>query len=162
MRPEGALRVNGWLLLQHPAFQEAFEASTEAVRNLAEKDPEGYRSKAETKLLAAILKLTTEDIPANPADEKYRLGNTIGKERRHWRRAKFFQQYRLFFRFDAARKIIIYAWVNDRTTKRAYGSRTDAYEVFRKRLGRGHPPDDWDELLTEARAFRGGREPPVR
>lgn len=134
----------------------------ETVRKLADKDPEGYRSKAETKLLAAILKLTTEDIPANPADDRYRLGNTIGKDRRHWRRAKFFQQYRLFFRFDEARKIIIYAWVNDRTTKRAYGSKTDAYAVFRKRLGKGHPPDDWDLLLSEARAFRGGGEPPAQ
>jgi toxin YhaV len=154
--------VNGWLLLQHPAFGDAFEASMETVRKLAEKDPEGYRSKAETKLLAAILKLTTEDIPANPADDRYRLGNTIGKDRRHWRRAKFFQQYRLFFRFDEARKIIIYAWVNDRATKRAYGSKTDAYAVFRKRLDRGHPPDDWGLLLSEARAFRRGGEPPAQ
>ena len=131
------VKVNGWLLLQHPAFEEALAASIEAVRALKANDPAGYKSKAETKLLAAILKLTTEVIPADPTDRKYLLGNTIGKDRRHWRRAKFFQQYRLFFRYDETRKIIIYGWVNDRTTKRAYGSKSDAYAVFSKRLGKG-------------------------
>ncbi len=35
------------------------------------------------------------------------------------------------------------AWVNDEKTKRAYGSRTDAYAVFARMLKNGHPPDDW-------------------
>jgi toxin YhaV len=146
-------------LLQHPAFAEAFDALTVRVQELAERDPEGFRARGETKLLAAIVKLTTRDIPANPADDRFRLGNTIGKDRRHWRRAKFFQQYRLFFRFDGARKIIIYAWVNDRTTLRAYGSKTDAYAVFQKRLAKKRPPDDWDELLRDASTFAGDVDP---
>ena len=33
-------------------------------------------------------------------------------------RAKFFQQYRLFFRFHQASRIIVYAWVNDADTRR--------------------------------------------
>lgn len=48
-------------------------------------------------------------------------------------------------------KIIIYAWVNDDNTKRAYGSSTDAYRVFRRMIESGHPPDDWKTLLEEAR-----------
>lgn len=44
------------------------------------------------------------------------------------------------------------AWVNDEDTKRAYESSDDAYRVFRKMLESGHPPDDWSQLLTEARA----------
>lgn len=159
MPPEQAMWVNGWLLLQHPAFGDAFAALTDRVQDLADRDPVGYRARAETKLLAALVRLTTRDIPADPTDERYLLGNTIGKDRRHWRRAKFIQQYRLFFRFDAARRIIIYAWVNDQTTKRAYGSRTDAYAVFRKRLARGHPPDDWDALLGEALPFVAESDP---
>ena len=47
--------------------------------------------------------------------------------------------------------MIVYAWVNDDDTKRAYECSDDAYRVFRKMLENGHPPDDWDQLLAEAR-----------
>ena len=46
--------------------------------------------------------------------------------------------------------MIVYAWVNDENTKRAYESGDDAYRVFRKMLESGHPPNDWDQLLAEA------------
>ena len=65
--------------------------------------------------------------------------------------AKFFQQYRLFFRYHAPGKVIVLAWVNDEDTKRAYESSDDAYRIFRKLLKSGHPPDDWNQLLAEAR-----------
>jgi toxin YhaV len=74
----------------------------------------------------------------------------LGDDHKHWFRAKFFQQYRLFFRYHAPSKVIVYAWVNDEDTKRAYESSDDAYRVFRKMLDNGHPPDDWDQLLAEA------------
>ena len=47
------------------------------------------------------------------------------------------------------------AWVNDEATKRAYESADDAYRVFRKMLESGHPPDDWDRLLAQAREESG-------
>ena len=46
--------------------------------------------------------------------------------------------------------MIVYAWVNDDNTKRAYESSDDAYSVFRKMLENGHPPDDWKQLLRQA------------
>ena len=51
-----------------------------------------------------------------------------------------------------ATKVILYAWVNDEGTRRAYESGDDAYRIFRKMLESGQPPDDWDQLLAEARA----------
>jgi toxin YhaV len=51
--------------------------------------------------------------------------------------------------------VIVYAWVNDEDTKRAYESSDDAYRVFGKMLESGHPPDDWDQLLAEARKESG-------
>ena len=48
--------------------------------------------------------------------------------------------------------MIVFAWVNDEGTKRACESSDDAYRVFRKMLESGHPPDDWEQLLREARA----------
>ena len=48
--------------------------------------------------------------------------------------------------------MIVYAWVNDQDSQRAYASGNDAYRVFRKMLASGHPPDDWNLFLAEARA----------
>ena len=145
------LEVNGWTIYAHPLFLEQVEALTLKVRHLQSKDPAGYRNKADTKRLAAIMKLALNDIPQDPSGTQYRQGNTLGTEHTHWQRAKFYQQYRLFFRYDAASKIIIYAWVNDENNKRAYGSKTDAYKVFEKMLNSGHPPEGWDELLKAAK-----------
>ena len=91
-------------------------------------------------------------IPQDPARGDYRQGGTLGHEHKHWFRAKFFQQYRLFFRYHAQAKVIVYAWVDDEDTKRAYERADDAYRVLRKMLDCGRPPSDWDRLLAEARA----------
>jgi toxin YhaV len=126
------------------------EALAQEVEALRQKDPAGYVKKNATKRLAAIAKLAFDVIPQDPARAEYRQGATLGADRKHWFRAKFFQQYRLFFRYHAGAKMIVYAWVNDDDTKRAFESSDDAYRVFRKMLEGGHPPDDWDQLLSQA------------
>lgn len=102
--------------------------------------------------LAAITRLAFDIIPQDPARSEYRQGNTLGNQHKHWFRTKFFQQYRLFFRYHAPSKVLVLAWVNDDDTKRAYESSDDAYQAFRKMLGAGNPPDDWAELLEKVRA----------
>ena len=121
------------------------------VLSLKQKDSTGYVKKNACKRLAAIAKLAFKVIPQDPTREDYRQGNTLGSEHKHWFRAKFFQQYRLFFRFHAQAKIIVYAWVNDEDTKRATESPDDAYRVFRKMLDSGHPPSDWEPLLIDSK-----------
>ncbi|WP_082766388.1 type II toxin-antitoxin system YhaV family toxin [Paramesorhizobium deserti] len=59
-------------------------------------------------------------------------------------------RFRLFFRYDTSAKIIIFAWVNDETTLRTYGAKTDAYKVFKGMLDDGNPPDDWAALHKAA------------
>ena len=147
-----ALVVNGWTLFAHPIFLDQLDALTADVDALRRKDPAGYVKKNATKRLAAIAKLAFEVIPQDPARPEYRQGNTLGEEYKHWFRARFFQQYRLFFRYHAPSKVIVFAWVNNEDTKRAYESSDDAYRVFRKMLESGRPPDDWGQLLAEARA----------
>lgn len=144
------LEINGWTIYAHPLFLEQVDALTNKVKQHQEKDPLGYRSKPATKRLAAIVKLAKHDIPQDPAGPQYRQGNTLESEHTHWCRAKFYQQYRLFFRYDLASKILIYAWVNDESTKRAYDSKQDAYTIFRKMLKNGNPPDSWNELWRAA------------
>jgi toxin YhaV len=145
------LVVNGWTIYAHPLFLAQIDTLIDQVEAYKHKDPAGYANKNAAKRLAAIARLAFEVIPQNPMRDEYRQGNTLGPEHKHWFRAKFFQQYRLFFRYHAKARIIVYAWVNDEDTKRAYGSADDAYKVFRKMLDNGHPPSDWDRLLVEAR-----------
>ena len=109
-------------------------------------------------MLAAVLELAFREIPADPAHKRCEQGDTLGPEWKHWRRAKFFPQCRLFFRFSSAAKVVVLAWVNDDLTKRAYGSRTDSYAVFAKTLKSGNPPDDWDVLVAGARGSSASRE----
>jgi toxin YhaV len=143
--------VNGWTLYAHPLCSAQYEALAQRVMQLKEKDPIGYIKKNEAKRFAVIHKLIFEVIPKDPTLADYRQGSTLGDQYKHWFRAKFFQQYRLFFRFHKPSKTIVYGWVNDEKNKRAYGSKTDAYRVFGKMLKSGHPPDDWDSLLAEAK-----------
>lgn len=144
------LIINGWTIFIHPLFLSQFEDLTMQMQALQQKYPANYKKKNASKRLAAITKLAFDVIPNDPTSAEYRQVLTLGDEHKHWFRAKFFQQYRLFFRFHLEAKLIVYAWVNDDQTKRAYGSKTDAYRVFAKMLKSGHPPDSWDELLKEA------------
>ena len=59
----------------------------------------------------------------------------------------------VFFRFHSPSHILVYAWINDDDTLRAYGSKSDAYRTFQKMLDSGHPPETWDTLLKEAKGL---------
>ncbi|MEA3043473.1 MAG: toxin YhaV [Sphingomonadales bacterium] len=139
--------VNGWTLYEHPAFARQREKLQRAVEALRAKDPEGYRTGGDAKLLAAIARLTLELIPADPGVPQFRQGGTLSKARKHWFRAKFGNgRYRLFYQFSSRAKVIIYAWVNDESTLRTYGGKRDAYAVFKMMLDKGNPPDSWNAL----------------
>lgn len=155
------LVVNGWTVFAHPLFLDQLDELTRQVEELRRKDPSGFIKKNATKRLAAIAKLAFEVIPQDPARSEYRQGNTLGEDHRHWFRAKFFQQYRIFFRYHAQSRVIVFAWVNDEDTKRAYESGDDAYKVFRKMLEGGRPPDNWDLLLAESRAASARLRPAI-
>ncbi|RJG00210.1 type II toxin-antitoxin system YhaV family toxin [Noviherbaspirillum sedimenti] len=155
------LVVNGWAIFAHPLFLAQLGALTRQVEALKQKDPAGYMKKNVSKRLAAISRLAFEVIPQDPARPEYRQGNALGEEHKHWFRAKFFQQYRLFFRYHASSKVIVFAWVNDEDTKRAYESSDDAYRVFRRMLESGHPPDEWDRLLAESRSLKENSPSPL-
>lgn len=149
--PAQGLVVHGWSLYAHPLFTAQVEALLSQVEALRQRDSAGYSQRNATKRLAAIARLAFELIPQDPTRAEYRQGATLGGAHQHWFRAKFFQQYRLFFRYHSGARVIVYAWVNDEDSRRAYERSDDAYRVFRRMLASGHPPNDWDQLLDEAR-----------
>lgn len=107
------LVINKWSIFAHDLFLAQVEELLTQVANLRLKYPQDYHKKNATKRLAEIAKLAFDVIPQDPTLSVYRQGATLGDDRKHWLRAKFFQQYRLFFRYHQESKIIVYAWVND-------------------------------------------------
>lgn len=145
--------INGWTIFAHDLLLDQLERATAAVEAARTADPEGYQGTAQAKLLAMLNKLLFETIPADPTRPEYRQGSTLGKDRKHWFRAKFGNgRFRLLFRYDSKTKVIIFAWVNDENTLRTYGAKTDAYRVFKGMLDAGNPPDDWKALLAATSA----------
>jgi toxin YhaV len=132
------LLIHGWTVFAHPLFLAQLEALAAQVELLKAKDPVGYVSKNATKRLAAMAKLAFDVIPQDPTKPEYRQGLTLGGDHKHWFRAKFFQQYRLFFRYHAPSQVIV--------------------------LASEHPPDDWDQLLKESQTagpLLSGMAPPT-
>jgi len=148
--PSGTVISHGWTICFHPLFRAQLAKLRSEVESIKLKTPAKHASHSKTKRLAAIERLVFEMIPQDPTRPEYRQGAMLGKEYRHWFRAKFFQQYRLFFRYHAGERVIVFAWINDEQSKRAYESDDDAYLVFRKMLLKGNPADDWDSLVRDS------------
>ncbi len=146
------IQRHGWTLLFHECLVGQLRRLQAAVTRVQQKDPSGFESNANTRLLAALSKLIFETVPSDPNRDEYRQGNTMGSAFRHWRRAKIGRRFRLFFRFDSKARIIVYAWVNDESSLRSSGSKTDPYVIFQKMLERGYPPDDWPALVAASQA----------
>jgi toxin YhaV len=150
--PTTAIQRNGWTILLYPAFRFQLLALCQRVRRVQEQNPTSWQSNGHAKLLNRIVEIILHEVPAAPESPAFEQDNTIGKDARGWRRAKFLGRFRLFYRFDSRAKIIIYAWVNDETTLRARGSDSDPYVVFRRMLLAGDPPHNWDQLLAASLA----------
>ena len=144
------MQRHGWTLLFHDCLIDQLRKLHNAVQRARRNDPKGFASNANVKLFHALSRLMLEVIPQDPSRDAYRQGGTLGPRYRHWRRARIGRRFRLFFRYDARAKVIVYAWVNDRSTLRSSASRSDPYTVFARMLTRGNPPDDWASLVTES------------
>ncbi len=152
------MRRHGWTLLFHDCLIDQLRKLHEAVQRAQRNDPTGFPSNANVKLFQALSRLMLEVIPQDPSRDEYRQGGALGPRHRHWRRARIGRRFRLFFRYDAGARVIVYAWVNDRRTLRSSGSRTDPYRVFAGMLARGNPPDDWASLMAASRQDWEGKD----
>jgi toxin YhaV len=132
--------VNGWTIFFHPLFLGQMERLVSAASIEAAKREPGEPHGPNTKLVWAIRQIVVREVPEDPSRPRYRHGGTLDEELKHWFRAKFGNgRFRLFFRYHSASRVIVFAWVNDSETLRTYGSRTDAYVVFRGMLAGRQP-----------------------
>lgn len=143
--------VNGWNLYLYRTFDAQLVALEDEVEALSASASTRDAKHPKEKLLAAIRYLILTVIPRDPSAAEFRQGNTLGPHNRHWFRAKFFQRYRLFFRFSSKEKVIVYVWMNDEGTLRKRGSKTDPYAVFQSMLEAGNPPQSMQDLRKRSR-----------
>lgn len=146
MNPQPVV-INDWTLYTYPAFKEYIRKLAIAVRKIKERNPEGWESNRIVSLYKAIARTCLVEVPNDPADIRYRQGNTLGKAYKHWFRAKPASRHRLFFRYDGKSRVIAYVWINGPKQLRAAGSKRDPYTVFAKLLEKGKIPDSWPALV---------------
>lgn len=145
------MKLNNWNILCLPPFKTRLSKLISEVQDLSIKDPTGYETHPDTKLLANIFD-TIKDISENPFHAKFQLGKALGEKYKHWRRAKNLlpKRYRLFFRAHTPEKTIVLGWINDDTTLRKKGDKNDVYTVFRQMLDNESIPNDIDQLIEQA------------
>ncbi len=145
---------NGWNLFYFRLFGQILNQLEAEVTVLAQKDPTGFHHHKKAKLLKAVIDNVRTEVPRDPEHRDFWLGGTLGDSYKDWRRVKHRlpPRYRLFFKFASKDKRIVYAWLNDESTLRKAGAKTDVYEVFKRMLRRGDVPNGFDDLLKESAA----------
>lgn len=103
------MQRHGWTLLFHGCVIEQLQRLHTAAQRAEAKGPKGAADNANVKLLRALSHLILDIVPHDPANDAYRQGNTLGPAYRHWLRAKIGRRFRLFFRYDAKAKVIVFA-----------------------------------------------------
>ena len=149
-----ARQSHGWSLWFAELFDARWRELRARVKHLeATVGKPAFNAHLDVKLFAALVNIVHELVPADPDAPQFLLGNTLGAQHRGWRRVKgngLPSRMRLFFKFSANKKVIVYAWLNDAKTLRKQGGTTDVHVVFQGRLKAGNPPDNVDTLLEQA------------
>ena len=146
-----------WQLYAFAPFAARLIALKAEVEGLRDRDPKGYRHHPAAILLASVHKAITEVVPSDPDRRDFRVGHSLGASNAHWRRVKrgLPARYRLFYRFSTRpAPMIVYAWLNDESTLRKAGAKTDVYAVFQKMLARGEVPADIEDLKRRSAPVR--------
>ncbi len=131
---------HNYLLKAHEIFFQRTVAFNDAVKALSEKlSHEELRAHDTVKLAKRVYTATLETIPQNPNDPDYYLRGDLKQYRRYKRGL---DRYRLFFAFSMTPRIILYLYLNDRTTLRKEGDKRDPYEIFKGFVRQGRVSHD--------------------
>ncbi len=145
--PERPRAINGWLVLALPEVERRYVELRRRVLELRQRlAEEDYLRHPTVRLFASVLRLLTSTIPEAPDAPEFKLEGSLGK----FRRAKKHglpPRYRLFWVFSSRLRVIIFLYLNDETTLRKEGARTDPYRVFQRMIDRGEIGADFEANL---------------
>ncbi len=119
-----------YLLKVHKFYSEKVDNLKQEIKKLkASLDHETFLQHPDVKFAARLKKATQEIIPEDPDKKEYQLHGDLKKYRRY---KQGLQRYRLFFTFSSKPPIILYLYVNDKSSLRKEGDKNDPYEIFTK------------------------------
>jgi toxin YhaV len=137
----------------HPLFRQRFAALVVAAEK-AERTGRGDHP--DVKVLAAVVRLVETIVPADPDHPDFRLSGGLGRFRRAKGRG-LPSRYRLFWVFSSRARAIVFLYLNDASSLRKAGARSDPYARFADLLRRGELGADFDANVAAAK-----RPPPRR
>ena len=130
----------------HPQFAKRFEA---LVANAQKAHRTGRVDHPDVKLLAAVVRLVETTVPADPDHPDFRLREDLGRFRRAKGRG-LPSRYRLFWVFSSRARAIVFLYLNDASSLRKAGARSDPYARFAELRRRGELGADFDANVTAA------------
>lgn len=140
----------GWTLLLHDCVSTQLQRLHAAPERAKQQDPLGADTNPNVRLFAAHAKLIFDAVPSEPNRDEYRQGSTMVLVFRHWATCQGRPPCYEVFRFDWKSRIIVFALVNDENPLRFCASKSDPHTVFQHMPQRGHPPDDWEALVSHS------------
>ncbi len=134
---------SNYLLKCHKFYADRIDSLKQEIKELKDSLTEEEFSKhPDVKFAARVRKATKEIIPEDPDRKEYQLHGDLKKYRRY---KQGLQRYRLFFAFSKKPPIILYLYLNDKSSLRKEGSKNDPYNVFSKLVDKkqiSHDPND--------------------
>jgi toxin YhaV len=132
-----------FLLLVHECYSQKIAILKKKIQHLKMTLSESeFLEHEDVKFAARLRKATMEIIPEDPDRIEYRLKGNLRKFRRY---KQGLQRYRLMFSFSSVPPIIVYLYINDASTLRKEGSKSDPHHIFSKKVEQGyfsHDPSD--------------------
>lgn len=121
-------KKTNFILKTHRFYSEPVNQLKVHIRSLKEKlSDKDYKSHPDVKFAKRLRDATETIIPSNPDLPDYRLHGDLKLFRSY---KKGMQRYRLFYCYSSKPPIIVYLYLNDKSTLRKEGSKTDPYYIF--------------------------------
>jgi len=134
------LMKNEYLLKVHECYEKPVNELKEHVKKLRKKlSIDDFKRHPDVKFTARLRKASLETIPKNPDEKDYKLHGNLRKFRRYKQGLK---RYRMFFSFSNTPPIILYLYLNDKSTLRKAKDKNNPYEIFSKKVEKGEFSSD--------------------
>ncbi|MDR1380587.1 MAG: type II toxin-antitoxin system YhaV family toxin [Tannerella sp.] len=142
-------------------FSEQYKILENRLFFLASEFPDTFHTHEDVKFFKRI-RTSMDKCLEYPEANEYALGDTLarqkydgkllGKNYSNWRRIKnnMPPRYRLFFVFSSGERIVIFSWLNDGSSLRREGHKSDVYAVFAKLIAGGKIPSLFSALQQES------------
>ena len=103
------MQRHGWTLLFHEGVIEQLRKVHAAAVQVSESEPQQFDGNANAKLFRALSQWVMDAVPGDPSRDAFRHCNIAEPAHSNWRCAKIGGRFRLFFRYDAKAKVIVFA-----------------------------------------------------